>query len=136
MSISSRVKDLLNPRGMHLKTISDIFVTWYSVLNKESNISDRITENINNLIKYTDGDDDTENIIELLIDLKVNEEDHKYDKKVLLTRIDELDRIIELLINEEDIDLRKYNTNITDEDWDFITLKRRRKQKLNEIRNI
>jgi hypothetical protein len=121
---------------MHLKTISDIFVTWYSVLNKESNISDRITENINNLIKYTDGDDDTENIIELLIDLKVNEEDHKYDKKVLLTRIDELDRIIELLINEEDIDLRKYNTNITDEDWDFITLKRRRKQKLNEIRNI
>ncbi|CAG7579729.1 MAG: hypothetical protein SLAVMIC_00061 [uncultured marine phage] len=112
MSVSKNIVDILNQKGIPTDSLVDLFVNWTKVGLTDCDVKKKITEQKNKLIRYSDHEEN-DDIIDLLMDLEINQEDHKYNKEALQRRVDKLEGIIETLVDNFDIDLRE----IVNDQW-------------------
>lgn len=120
-------------------------MNWNKVCLNKCDLSGRIKKEKEKLIRYSDHEED-EDIISLLMDLEINQHDHNYNKETLERRIKDLEKVIEHLVDNYDIDLREvvkefskrslgkgHDGTITDEMWLEATKQRRREERLGKL---
>ena len=153
MSVSKKIVNILNQEGVPTESVVDIFTNWRKLSLNSCDMKPKIKAEKERLIRYSDHDE-SEDTIGILMDLEINQEDHKYNQETLQRRIDELEGVIEHLVDNYDIDLRDFDTKgsglrnfghggtlnkpkqkkiITDEMWLEATKQRRREDRLGEL---
>lgn len=147
MSVSENLIDILRKNDHPIRNISDLIVTWNRIQLNDCYIKSRIKVERERLIRFSDHEDD-ENMISLLMDLEVNQDDHKHNREVLERKVGELNQIIEYLIDNYEIDIREviseFDENrslpftkrtevVTEEIWSQATKQRRRENRLGKL---
>ena len=136
-------------------------MNWSKIpLNDRVDKKDLIKSQKEKLIRFSDHGDEHEGLIDLLMDLEINQDDHSFNQSQLKRRIEKLEGIIEFLVDNYDINLKDMvnekwfvpksfqrgkagfggtmNSNgnkeiITEEMWREATKQRRREERLGEI---
>lgn len=150
MSVSKNLINILNSKKseeLNIKNVSDLIVTWNRIQLNDCYLKDRIKSEKERLIRFSDHEDD-EDMITLLMDLEVNQDDHKHNREVLERKVGELNQIIEYLVDNYEIDIRevisefdknrslpftKRNEIVTEEIWSQATKQRRRENRLGKL---
>jgi len=144
MSTSNNIVNILNKSGIPTDNIIDIFVNWRKLYLIDCDVKINIKSERDKLIRYSDHEENEE-IIDFLMELEINQDDHKYNQEILERRIISLENTIEYIVDNYEVDLRdfpleeptippgNFNKVITDKMWSDATLQRRREKRLGSI---
>jgi len=143
MGVSKNIIDLLNKK--HSKSnlriilkITDLVIGCDHREMDKINMGDKITKTKENLIVSPDNVD-TEDIIDLLMDLEFNQSQYEKRTDDLLSRVEKLETLVEKMVDNDSIDFRCYLNKrgqlfkLDGEDWEKATKARDRRIRLKKI---
>lgn len=148
MGTSKNLIDILRKNGHPIRNISDLIVTWNRIQLNDCYIKSEIKNEKEKLIRFSDHESE-EDMISLLMDLEINQDDHKHNREVLERKVGELNQIIEYLVDNYEIDIREvireFDENrslpsftqkkeiVSEDIWEQATKQRRRENRLGKL---